>query len=68
MDRIRIVGNRVWVWLNGQQTVDGAVMDNYFDRAKPILALGPVELQTHGSEMRFRNIYIREIDAAKAQR
>jgi len=45
------------------------VLDNYFDRSIPVLAKGPVELQTHGSEIRFRNIYIREIgpdEAAKA--
>jgi hypothetical protein len=66
--RIRIIGSRVWVWLNGQQTVDGAVMDNYFDRSKPILPSGPIELQTHGSEIRFRNIYIREIRGAQEAR
>jgi hypothetical protein len=59
--RIRMIGNKVWVWLNGTQTVDGQVLDNYFDRSRPVLAAGPIELQTHGSEMRFRNIYIREI-------
>jgi len=63
--RIRMIGTRVWVWLNGQQTVDGAVMDNYFDRARPVLPSGPIELQTHGSEMRFRNIYVREIAPGK---
>lgn len=63
--RIRIVGNRVWIWLNGKQTVDGQVMDNYFDRSKPILPSGPIELQTHGSEIRFRNIFVREIKDGK---
>lgn len=59
--RIRMIRNRVWVWLNGKQTVDGQIMDNYFDRSKEVLPAGPIELQTHGSEIRFRNIYIREI-------
>ena len=63
--RIKIVGTKVWVWLNGKQTVDGQVLDNYYDRAKPISATGPIELQTHGSEIRFRNIYVREIPAGK---
>lgn len=63
---IKMIGTRVWVWFNGQQTVDGAVMDNYFDRTLPILPTGPIELQTHGSEIRFRNIYIREISAAES--
>lgn len=66
---IKMIGSKVWVWFNDRQTVDGAVLDNYFDRTIPVLATGPVELQTHGSEIRFRNIYIREIgkdEAAKA--
>jgi hypothetical protein len=62
--RIRMVGDKVSIWLNGQQTVDEQVMDNYFDwktpRTRPIAARGPIELQTHGSEVRFRNIYIQE--------
>src|SRR3954452_20958267 len=58
---IRMVGPRVWVWLNDKQTVDGQVLDNFFDRAQPIVARGPIELQTHGSEIRFRNIFVREL-------
>jgi hypothetical protein len=64
--RIRMIGSRVWVWLNDQQTVNGQILDNYFDRSQPVLPAGPIELQTHGSENRFRNIYIREISAAEA--
>ena len=58
---IKMVGSRVWVWLNGKPTVENQVMDNYFDRTQPVLPRGPIELQTHGSEIRFRNIYVREI-------
>jgi hypothetical protein len=63
--RIRMVGTRVWVWLNDKATVDGQVMDNYFDKTGPVPARGPIELQTHNSEMRFRNIYLREIPEGK---
>jgi hypothetical protein len=59
--RIKMIGSKVWVWLNGKATVDGQVLDNYFDRTQPVLPRGPIELQTHGSEIRFRNIYAREI-------
>jgi len=41
--------------------VDGQVLDNYFDRSAPLVTRGPIELQTHGSEIRFRNIFVREI-------
>ena len=64
-------GNKVWIWLNDKVTVDGQVLDNYFDRKNagiPIPARGPIELQTHNSEMRFRNIYIREIPPGKSCR
>jgi hypothetical protein len=59
--KIRMVGTKVWVSLNDKVTVDGQVLDNYFDRTRSVVARGPIELQTHGSEIRFRNIYIREI-------
>lgn len=64
--RIVMTGTRASIWLNGQHTVDNQVMDNYFNRAVPILPRGPIELQTHGSEMRFRNIFIKELAAAPA--
>ena len=65
--RIRMVGSRVWVWLNDKATVEGQVLDNFFDRAQPLVARGPIELQTHGSEIRFKNIYVREISATEAK-
>ena len=67
--RIRMVGNRVSVWLNDKQTVDNQVMDNYFNRAEPVLPRGPISLQTHGSEVRFRNIYVSdEISGVRGDR
>lgn len=66
--RIRQIGDRTWVWLNDQLVVDNAIMENYEDRGKPIPAKGPVLLQTHGGEIRWRNIYVREIGSDEAQR
>ncbi|MEI9864503.1 MAG: family 16 glycoside hydrolase, partial [Limisphaerales bacterium] len=54
------------VWLNGKQTVDGAVMENYYNRKLPVPSLGPVQLQTHGGEIDWRNIYIREVGSEEA--
>jgi hypothetical protein len=66
---IKMIGPKVWVWLNDKLTVDGQTMDNYFDQRngyqRPVAASGPIELQTHNSEMRFRNIFIREIKDGK---
>ncbi len=64
---IKMAGTRVWVTLNGKDVVVGQVLDNYFDRTQPVLPTGSIELQTHGSEVRFRNIYIREIPASEAK-
>ncbi|WP_435005570.1 family 16 glycoside hydrolase [Tundrisphaera lichenicola] len=65
--RIRQVGDRTWVWLNDKLVVDDAVMENYYDRGRPLPAKGPILLQTHGGEIRWRNIFVREIDAVEAQ-
>jgi len=66
--RIRQVGVRTWVWLNDKLVVDNAVMENYWDRAKPLPAKGPIMLQTHGGEIRWRNLFVRDIPrAADAQ-
>lgn len=65
--RIVQVGARTWVWLNGKAVVEGAVMENYWDREKPLPAAGPVMLQTHGGEIRWRNIWVREIGEKEAQ-
>ena len=65
--RIRQIGAVTWVWLNDKLVVNGAVMENYWDRAKPLPAKGPIMLQTHGGEIRWRNIFVREIGAAEAK-
>jgi hypothetical protein len=63
-----MVGSRVTVWLNGKLVVDHATMENYYDRKKPIPANGPIQLQTHGGEIRWRNVFIREIGAEEANK
>jgi hypothetical protein len=66
---IKMVGTRVWVALNGQPTVVGQVLDNFFERrTQPVLPAGSIELQTHGSEVRFRNIYVREIPEGEGKK
>lgn len=66
--RIIQCGSRTWVWLNQQLVVDGAIMENYFDpsRKLPIPRAGPIQLQTHGGEIRWRNIFVRDLSAAEA--
>ena len=66
--RIVMVGSRVSVWLNGTLVVDHAVMENYYDRKTPVPVTGPIQLQTHGGEIRWKNIFLREIGAEEANR
>ncbi len=65
---IRQVGARTKVWLNGKLIVDNATMENYWDRKSPLWAKGPIQLQTHGGEIRWRNIFVREIPADEANK
>ena len=64
--RILQAGARTTVFLNGKKVVDGATMENFWDRTKPLFARGPIQLQTHGGEIRWRNIYLRELPATEA--
>jgi HEAT repeat protein len=59
--RIRMIGDKVTVYLNGQLVVDNVTLENYWDRSQPIFAAGPVELQAHGSVVGYRDIYLKEI-------
>jgi hypothetical protein len=63
-----MVGARVSIWLNGKQTVDHSILENYYDRKASIPAKGPISLQTHGAPIRWRNVAIREIAGDEANR
>ncbi len=60
---IIMIDSIVTVWLNGELVVDHVPLENYWDRSIPIFPTGPIELQAHGSNLAFRDIYIREIPA-----
>lgn len=66
--RIIMVGARVSVWLNGRLVVDHAILENYYDRKTPVPMRGPIQLQTHGGEIRWRNVFLREIPGDEANR
>ena len=59
--RIRMVGERVSIWLNGTLVTDNVVMENYWEREKPIYPKGQIELQNHGNTLWFRNVFIKEL-------
>ena len=58
---IKMVGERVTVKLNGKLVTDNVVMENYWDRSRPIYETGPIELQHHGNRLEFRNIFIKAL-------
>ncbi|MGB7346523.1 MAG: DUF1080 domain-containing protein [Pirellulaceae bacterium] len=64
--KIRQIGARTSVWLNDKMVVDNAIMENFWDRKNPLFRSGPICLQTHGGEIRWRNIELREISNDEA--
>ncbi len=66
--KIRQVGARTSVWLNGKLVVDNAIMENYWDRKLPLVSQGRIQLQTHGGEIRWRNIFVRELSNEDANK
>jgi hypothetical protein len=68
--RIVQLGSRTTVFLNDKLVVDNAIMENYWDkdRVLPLPARGPIHLQTHGGEIRWRNLQVRDVPAEEANR
>jgi FAD:protein FMN transferase len=60
-NRFRIVmrGQNVSLWLNEVLVVENCPLENYWSRGTPLPASGPIELQAHGTPLRFRNLFIR---------
>lgn len=60
---IRMVGDKVSIWLNDKLVVDRVALENYWDKTGtvPLVRADQIELQHHGSELFFRNMYIREL-------
>jgi HEAT repeat protein len=59
---IKMIGERVTVYLNGQLVVDDVILENYWDHSLPIFPTEQIELQAHGSKVFYRNIYVKELD------
>ncbi len=60
---IRMVGTKVTIWLNDELIVDRTELENFWDkeRREPLARADQIELQHHGSELFFKNIYLREL-------
>jgi HEAT repeat protein len=58
---ILMTGDRVTVFLNDVLVVEDVIMENYWERGKPIYPTGQIELQAHSTPLDFKDIYLREI-------
>ncbi|MFB0553703.1 MAG: DUF1080 domain-containing protein [Phycisphaerae bacterium] len=65
--RIIMIGELVTVFLNDVLVVENVAMENYWERDKSIYPKGQIELQSHGSRLYFRNVFIREIPREKSK-
>ncbi len=65
--RIIMIGELVTIYLNDVLVVENVAMENYWERDKPIYPVGQIELQSHGSQLYFRNVFMREIPREKSK-
>ncbi|MBW8333062.1 MAG: DUF1080 domain-containing protein [Prolixibacteraceae bacterium] len=65
--RIKMVGERVTVFLNGVLVVDNVILENYWDRSLPIFKTEAIELQAHGTDLAFRNVFVKELNTDEVQ-
>lgn len=66
--RIIMAGDLVTIHLNGKLVVDHARLQNYFDKKGALPEKGPIQLQTHGGEIRWRNVFVREIGKEESRK
>jgi hypothetical protein len=59
--RMVMLDQKAHIFLNGELVVNNVTLENYWDRNQPIFPAEQIELQNHGNELGFKNIYIREL-------
>ena len=59
---IRMLGDKVSIWLNGRLTVNNAPLYNLWEKGAPIPLAEQIELQCHGHPVYFKNLFIRELN------
>jgi len=58
---IKMIGDRVTVYLNGELVTNNVILENFWDRTLPVFPIEQIELQAHGSKVYYRNIYVKEL-------
>jgi HEAT repeat protein len=59
--KIKMVGEKVTVHLNGELVVDDVTLENYWDRNQSIFPVEQIELQAHGTLVYYRDIFLKEL-------
>lgn len=60
---IKMISDTVWVSLNGEMVVDGEIQDNLWaNYERPAPPEGQIVLQSHGTPLWFRNLYIKKLN------
>lgn len=59
--KIKMVGEKVTVHLNGELVVDNVTLENYWDRNQSIFPIEQIELQAHGTLVYYRDIFLKEL-------
>ena len=62
---IKMIGDRVTVFLNGELVVDNVILENFWNPNLPVPSIEQIELQAHGSKVFYRNIYVKELERAE---
>ncbi|MDR2118341.1 MAG: DUF1080 domain-containing protein [Tannerellaceae bacterium] len=57
---IKMTGDRVTVYLNGELVTNDVILENFWNRKLPIFPIEQIELQAHGSKVYYRDIYVKE--------
>ena len=58
---IRMIGDRTTIYLNGQTVVNNSILENLWEQGQPIPRAEQIELQNHGNNLWFKNIYVRPL-------
>lgn len=60
---ITMISDSVWVKLNDKMVVEGATQENLWaDYEEPAPSKGQIVLQSHGTPLWFKNLYIKELN------
>jgi len=64
--RVIHLGNRIWTWMDEELVVDGSLLYPYSKTDNPLPKKGSIRFLSESEDVRWRHLYIREIDHKEA--